>query len=110
MYSKLSAFEKRVNLSQAGYWHEVTSFQRAKNAQRAKTVKGGTWKFDRASKRRNVRIISPQAIASDVSTTKGAPSSFTDDEKMLPNYVPVYVMLPFGLWCMGISFRSTETT
>ncbi|XP_043706602.1 beta-amylase [Telopea speciosissima] len=47
-------------------------------------------------------VRKPQAVASDVSTQdppsqSKAPMLLTDKEKMLANYVPVYVMLPLGV-------------
>lgn len=97
MHSKLIALETSIKLSQKrGNWHEVTSFSRAQNYQRAIEVHGGMRNFNGVSSGKYIRKR-PQAIAPEVSIPKEVPSPFIDDEKMLANYVPVYVMLPLGV-------------
>ncbi|PSS14432.1 Beta-amylase [Actinidia chinensis var. chinensis] len=94
--SKLGDLGKRIRLFQQKMAPESPSVYQVQGVERAGQVNErelGSRSFQRFCNG-NV-VTSPQAVASEVSTTKKeAPTAVTPDEKMLLNYVPVYVMLP----------------
>ncbi|GFY99132.1 beta-amylase 6 [Actinidia rufa] len=94
--SKLGDLGKRIRLFQQKMAPESPSVYQVQGVERAGQVNErelGSRSFQRFC---NGNVVTrSQAVASEVSTTKKeAPTVVTPDEKMLLNYVPVYVMLP----------------
>ncbi|XP_041005431.1 beta-amylase-like [Juglans microcarpa x Juglans regia] len=86
-------------------WFHHEHFQwEMPSSNRAKGARGGARQLKRQELRHALassvsRIVrNPQAVASEISTTEQeAQTSLPCNEKMMANYVPVYVMLPLGV-------------
>lgn len=90
--SRLGGLGKRIRLLQPGPTPEIVPVYEVQKARQVKEL--GSRRVRRSVIRRAVR--SAQAVATEISSTvkeMQAPA-LTEDEKMLQNYVPVYVMLP----------------
>ncbi|KAI8011500.1 Beta-amylase [Camellia lanceoleosa] len=93
--SKLGCSGKRIRLCEQEMAPEMAPVYEIQSVQRGRRqVKEPGRNY---VKRLNIGSVvrSPRAVASEVSTTgKEAPTLLTHHEKMLANYVPLYVMLP----------------
>ncbi|KAJ0111325.1 hypothetical protein Patl1_02079 [Pistacia atlantica] len=90
--SLLGGWGADSRLHQRLFFFEMQYIDRVESVKRAKQVKSF---FINSS----YKVKKPQAVASEVSTAElGSSSSAPNsDEKLLANYVPIYVMLPLGV-------------
>ncbi|XP_031254509.1 beta-amylase [Pistacia vera] len=90
--SLLGGWGADSRLYQRLFFFEMQYIDRVESVKRAKQVKSF---FINSS----YKVKKPQAVASEVSTAEleSSSSAPNSDEKLLANYVPIYVMLPLGV-------------
>lgn len=94
MNSKIPCFGGSSRVHQAEFLWAMPSVNQVENARRAKQVRRVGLGHGLSSSSGSVDM-SIQAVAPEISTTAAeAPTPLSENEKMLANYVPVYVMLP----------------
>ncbi|CAB4274265.1 unnamed protein product [Prunus armeniaca] len=95
----LGSLGEKIRLHSRCFCPNVLFINVPENAEGASKVwRQGTKNAPTFSSRSIISRSPPQAVASEISTTEPkATTTLTNEEKMLRNYVPIFVMLPLGV-------------